>query len=361
MAENGAGTAASIMSPNATGRGQEGRASSSAGRAFCAAMLPKVSRTFALCIRLLPRSLSHSVTVAYLLCRIADTIEDATDLSVADKQGLLRDFGGCLDDNGPAADSVRTAFRSRRNDEEHLAADADMILGEFHALSAPERDAIRPWVQEMCAGMAEFARAGRLVAGRELETLADLQELDRYCYFVAGTVGHLLTGLFRLSDSRADAARYEALDRLAASFGLGLQLTNIIKDVADDHRRGWSFVPRDLCHQAGVPPEKLFDPAFRTESLQVMDALIAEARRHLADSLRYCTMLPRYQYRIRLFCLTSFYFAVRTLRRAASDRRLLEPTHKLKITRGEVYRTVAATHVIAPSNYLVRAYYRRLA
>jgi farnesyl-diphosphate farnesyltransferase len=324
-------------------------------------MLPKVSRTFALCIRLLPQSLSHSVTVAYLLCRIADTIEDATDLSVAHKQELLRHFSACLEDDGPRADSLRAAFGSRRSDEEHLAADADIVLGEFRAFSPDERKAVRPWVQEMCAGMAAFAREGRLIAGGGLETLADLRELDRYCYYVAGTVGHLLTGLFRLSDPRADATRYEALDGLAASFGLGLQLTNIIKDVADDHRRGWSFVPRDLCHQAGVPPEKLSDPAFRAESLQVMDALIAEARRHLADSLRYCTMLPRSQYRIRLFCLTSFYFAVRTLRRAASDRRLLEPAHKLKITRAEVYRTVVATHLVAPSNVLVRAYYRHLA
>ena len=349
------------MTPNADGRGQVSRPSSGDGRAFCAAMLPKVSRTFALCIRLLPRSLSHSITVAYLLCRIADTIEDATDLSLAEKQELLRQFSVCLEDDGPPADSVRAAFGSRRSDEEHLAADADTVLGEFRALSSHERTAIRPWVQEMCAGMAEFARAGRLMAGKGLETLTDLRELDRYCYYVAGTVGHLLTGLFRLSDSRADATRYEVLDGLAASFGLGLQLTNIIKDVAEDHRRGWSFVPRDLCRQAGVPPERLFDQAFRTESLQVMDALIAEARRHLVDALRYCTTLPRSQYRIRLFCLTSFYFAVRTLRRAASDQHLLEPAHKLKITRGEVYRTLLATHLVAPSNYLVRAYYRRLA
>jgi farnesyl-diphosphate farnesyltransferase len=170
-----------------------------------------------------------------------------------------------------------------------------------------------------------------------------------------------LTGLFQLSDSRAEADRYAALDGLATSFGLGLQLTNIIKDVADDHHRGWSFVPRDLCRDAGVPPEKLFDPAYRTQSREVMEALIREARRHLVDSLQYCTLLPRRKYRIRLFCLTSLYFAVRTLHRAERDQRLLEPAHKLKITRGEVYRTLAATHLVAPSNLMVRAYYRRLA
>ena len=350
------------MNSTETGRQtHEGKVLSSDGRAFCAALLPKVSRTFALCIRLLPRPLAESVTIAYLLCRIADTVEDAIDLSVAEKRELLRHFSECLNRDGPGAAPLRDAFAARRSDEERLAFNADIVLGEFRTLSPAEQDAVRPWVQEMCSGMAEFARAGREVPGAALEALGDLEELNRYCYYVAGTVGHLLTELFQLSDARADPERYAALDQLATSFGLGLQLTNIIKDIADDHHRGWSFVPRDLCYDAGVPPEKLFDPAFRAQARQVMDKLIREARRHLTDSLQYCTLLPHRQYRIRLFCLTSFYFAVRTLHRAERDRRLLEPAHKLKITRGEVYRTLAATHLVAPSNYMVRAYYRRLA
>jgi farnesyl-diphosphate farnesyltransferase len=55
--------------------------SAAADRAFCDAMLPKVSRTFAICIRLLPSDLEHPVLVAYLLCRVADTIEDTPDIT----------------------------------------------------------------------------------------------------------------------------------------------------------------------------------------------------------------------------------------------------------------------------------------
>ncbi len=59
------------------------------GRAFCNEILPKVSRTFALTIRLLPPDLEHPVLLAYLLCRIADTIEDTADLPGSDKDALL--------------------------------------------------------------------------------------------------------------------------------------------------------------------------------------------------------------------------------------------------------------------------------
>ena len=88
-----------------------------------------------------------------------------------------------------------------------------------------------------------------------------------------------------------------------------------------------------------------------------MRLLINKARGHLEDALRYCTGLPRAQYRVRLFCLTSLFFAVRTLRLAEHDPRLLDPRHKVKITRGQVYRTVLVTRLLAPSNVLVRIYF----
>lgn len=329
-------------------------------RVWCTAMLPKVSRTFAACINLLPRPLDHQVLIAYLLCRIADTVEDTADLAVADKQRLLAHLRACLDEGGPDAAPLAAAFATPRDDDERLTQQAQRTFAEFRALPPAQRAAIRPWVQEMCDGMAAFATRHAAARPNRLEALADIGELDRYCYYVAGTVGHLLTELFRLHHHRVTDRHYRKLDALATSFGLGLQLTNIIKDVADDRQRGWSFVPRQLCTQAGLRPEELIDPSRRQQAGQVMAALIAKAKRHLDDALSYCLSLPRSQYRIRLFCLTPLFFAIRTLRRAAHDPRLLEAGYKVKINRVEVYRTIRMAFLVAPSNHLVRAYFRAL-
>jgi len=331
-----------------------------ADRAFCRAILPRVSRTFALGIRLLPAGLEEAVRVSYLLCRIADTIEDSADLAPDRQDALLEVFRRCLDAPDADAAPLVAAFPSPRSDEERLVRECERVLRIFHGLSPEERDAVRPWVQEMASGMAEFAQRRGAQVGR-LTALASVAELDRYCYYVAGTVGHLLTGLFRIHHGEIAPARVERLEALATSFGLGLQLTNIIKDVADDRRRGWSFVPRDLCEVAGVRPDELQDPSRGSEAHQVMQTLIAKAKTHLRDALTYCTTLPAAAYRIRIFCLTSLYFAVRTLRLAERDPRLLDPEHKVKITRAEVYRTVAAAHLIAPFDPLVRGYYLHLA
>lgn len=330
-------------------------------RAFCVGILPKVSRTFAICIRLLPRRLEHSTLIAYLLCRVADTLEDSAALPAEQKRGLLLHWQRCLDEQGPAPEPVQRAFPSPQSDEARLVSQADRVWREFQALPKPHRDAIRPWVQEMCSGMAEFAGSRPAANAGQLEALATLADLDRYCYYVAGTVGHLLTDLFGLQDRHGSPTRYGRLKALATSFGRGLQLTNIIKDVADDRRRGWSFVPRQLCQSAGLRPEDLQDREHTDRARRVMSALIAKTKVHLSDALAYSTTLPRRQYGIRLFCLTALYFAVRTLRLAEHDPRLLDPEHKVKISRTQVKRTMLMTRLVAPSNTLVRAYFRTLA
>ncbi|MDH5804360.1 MAG: phytoene/squalene synthase family protein [Gemmatimonadota bacterium] len=329
-------------------------------RAYCTDMLPKVSRTFALAIRLLPSELEHTVLIAYLLCRVADTIEDSTSLPNDRKIQLLKQFRRCLEANGPDATPLAQAFEFPKNDEEELAKNADVVLREFRRTSDEEQAAVRPWVQEMCDGMADFTARSSTQSGERVHLLGTVDELENYCYYVAGTVGHLLTDLFNVSSLEITPEHYQSLKPLATSFGLGLQLTNIIKDVADDRDRGWSFVPKELFDNANIPPEELHHPERRSEARKMMQVLIDKAQRHLDDALLYCTRLPRSQYRMRMFCLTSLYFAVRTLRLATSDPKLLEPGYKVKISRPEVYRTVAATAVVAPSNTLVNGYFKFL-
>src|SRR5439155_19107095 len=78
---------------------------------FCREILPSVSRTFALSIRVLPGTLGRAVLAAYLLCRIADTIEDEPHMPATRKAALLDELLRCFDD--PAA---AEAFPSRLDD-----------------------------------------------------------------------------------------------------------------------------------------------------------------------------------------------------------------------------------------------------
>src|SRR5580658_1590799 len=157
-------------------------------------VLPHVSRTFALTIPQLPPRLRVDVTNAYLLCRIADTIEDQTVSSAAARLGLLHRFVAVLCGREEAAQLVRDLVP--RLAEHTLPAERELILNMDRivrlsgALAAPQRLAIERCVAVMCEGMHKFQCVAS-PAG-----VARMSDLDDYCYYVAGVVGEMLTQLF---------------------------------------------------------------------------------------------------------------------------------------------------------------------
>jgi farnesyl-diphosphate farnesyltransferase len=191
-------------------------------------ILPHVSRTFALTIPQLPAGLRVPVTNAYLLCRIADTIEDGTTSSAAARLGLLQRFVAVL--RGQEEAALLTTDLLPRLSEQTLTGERDLtrnmqrVVRVTAGLHERQRAAIQRCVETMCGGMHQFQRIA------SLRGLPGMHDLDDYCYYVAGVVGQMLTELF-CAYSPAINLRRVALEELAVSFAQGLQMTNILKDV----------------------------------------------------------------------------------------------------------------------------------
>lgn len=325
--------------------------------------LIRVSRTFALCIRFLPGDIQDPVLLSYLLCRIADTIEDHPELPVGCKRALLAHWATLLTEPAGDAQPIENALPTAAGADEELVREAGRVLRAFARQPATVRAVISPWVQEMCRGMAEYAPQRIRAVGqdaRELSVLATERDLDVYCYFVAGTVGHLLTGLFGRLRPESMVGCVDRLDGLAESFGAGLQLTNIIVDAPVDQQRGVSYVPEELCLSHGFASSALLQPAQQMRARAVMGHLVRKARQHLADAVAYCELLPKTEPQIRMFCLVPVFLALRTLREVEFAPSFPVAGRRLKIGRAAVYRTVAAARLCASSNHLVRAYAHHL-
>ena len=230
-------------------------------------ILQGVSRTFALTIPQLPNPLCDVVGNAYLLCRIADTIEDEPALSVVQKQEFSERFVEIVGGREPAegfARELRPLLSNAMPESEHdLVANTARVVRITHGFRPAQRDALERCVRIMSRGMAEFQR-NATVGG-----LDDLGHLDRYCYHVAGVVGEMLTELFCDYSTEIGERRKELLS-LSVSFGQGLQMTNILKDVWDDRRRGACWLPKDVFRSAGFDLHSLSvgrtDPAIRRGS-----------------------------------------------------------------------------------------------
>ncbi len=222
---------------------------SAADRHYQDDILQDVSRTFALTIPQLPGNLREVVGNAYLLCRIADTIEDDKDLPAAAKRDYAERFIDVVAGRAPtAAFASELAPRLAPQTpaaERDLVANTAAVIRITHGFNDRQRAALERCVRIMADGMAHYQEA------ETLDGLIDQADMDRYCYYVAGVVGEMLTELF-CDYSPAIDAHYDELMPLAVSFGQGLQMTNILKDVWDDRARGACWLPRDRFAAAGI-------------------------------------------------------------------------------------------------------------
>ena len=184
--------------------------------AYQAESLQGVSRTFALTIPQLPAPLRDAVGNAYLLCRVADTIEDEAALSAQQKREFSERWVGVVEgseDAGAFANDLSVLLtRSITESERDLITNVFRVIRITDSLSAAQRQALLRCVKIMTRGMAEFQE------GAGLEGLNDLKHLDRYCYYVAGVVGEMLTELFCDYSDEIGAQRKE-LFALSASYG----------------------------------------------------------------------------------------------------------------------------------------------
>ena len=275
-------------------------------------MLQRVSRTYALTIPLLPPGLREAVTNAYLLCRIADTLEDEPALDPVRKEILLGGFAaaavGQAKADAFAAKLPALLSDATSNGERFLAENAGRIVRIAHGFPTARRRAIERCLQKMTQGMIEFQRR------RAREGLWDMAELERYCYHVAGVVAKMLTELF-CDYSPAIAERREELMALAPGYGQGLQMTNILKDIWTDLARGRCWLPREPFRTGGFELDELRaadnGPAFAAG----LDELVAATHRQLRQGLDFILLIPRREFGIRRHLLLTLGMAALTLRR----------------------------------------------
>jgi farnesyl-diphosphate farnesyltransferase len=311
-------------------------------------ILPHVSRTFALTIPQLPAGLRTAVTNAYLVCRIADTVEDEPALSAPETFHFLRRFAAVVAGSEPAAPLARE-LGHRLSDrtlpaERELVANMERVIRVTASLGA-QRAAIQRCIELMCRGMHHFQRSA------SLRGLARSNDLDSYCYYVAGVVGEMLTELF-CGYSPAVAQQRAALNDLAASFAQGLQMTNILKDFWEDRSRGACWFPQDLFARHGVELAQLSPERSDARFHAGVRELVAVAHGHLRNAFTYTLLIPATESGIRRFCLWAIGLAVLTLRNIAAHPHYTSGA-EVKVSRSTVLMTRLCTSMVVRNDRML--------
>lgn len=328
-------------------------------------ILRQVSRSFYLTLRVLPAPVRDQMGLSYLFARAADTIAD-TDLIDRDRRlAYLRRFQAQFRDDAidwQAVREIQAALVPHQRDsaESVLLQRLEDCLKIYEGYEAGDRARIRWLMEVLPQGMEmDLTRFPADAPGRPV-ALSTLEELDRYTYHVAGCVGEFWTRM--VCAHRPGMARWdvEAMSALGVRFGKGLQLTNIVKDIARDLRNGRCYVPDELLHDAGVEAHDLLDeaslPAFRPVLARVIRLAVA----HLDAGWAYTLAIPAGEVRQRLACMWPILLAGETLWRVAAAPGLLDPAVNVKAPRSTVYRVMAVTALTAANGTVATAWWNRI-
>ena len=216
-------------------------------------VLAENGKTFNWARRVLGADMGLAAARLYAFCRHADDIADG------DKPGgitLLSEIDAALAGEGSPPDMQTRDFLAFAHEENiSLAAARDLLGGLLFDQGAVE-----------------------------IETTQDLLV---YCYQAAGTVGLMMASVLNCRDKDALAH--------AVCLGMGMQLTNIARDIAEDAAMGRRYVPAVWCAHASpaeIETSTLMDRPVRADMQDAIEALLKLADRYYAHGYRGLAALP---------------------------------------------------------------------
>ena len=282
-------------------------------------LLRSVSRSYFLTVRLLPGKQRAPVGLAYLLARASDTIADSADLPAPEREKHLAAFLAMIRTGGrDGLAEIRDRVRSPHEGENTLIAQLDRCLAWLEALPEFDRAEIRDV-------LAKIIRGQTLDVQRP--TLHTSEELEEYCYLVAGCVGEFWTRVCTHHIPFYSSIPPDRLNVLAADFGKALQLVNILRDLPTDLRSGRSYLPAetpDFAH-------------WHTRAVALLDS-----GREYIRSLRPA--------RVRAGCFIPWDLARKTLALIATHDPRTTP-HRVKVSRAEVRASLGRALLAAFSDF----------
>lgn len=326
-------------------------------------LLKRVSRTFYLSLAILPRSLRAPIGLAYLFARAADTIADTRLIS---REARLRHLEALRAElRGEVPSSLEEIIRACTGPNIH-AGERELLgrlpdcFGRYRELDKADRERVQTLLLTITEGMRfDLIRfpgedEGRLVA------LESRHDLDRYTYLVAGCVGEFWTEIHVAHRPRLALWDVQEMKQKGVRFGKGLQMTNVLRDLARDLRIGRCYLPRQELTRLGLVPTDLLDPASTPKVRPLITELLALTLEHYEAGWAYTLAIPTSEWRMRLACAWPLLIGLRTLARVAESPNLLDPGQQIKISRSVVYGILARSLVLVWSNRFLDAKARRL-
>jgi farnesyl-diphosphate farnesyltransferase len=328
-------------------------------------LLKRVSRLFYTTLAVVPANVRDQVSLAYLFARAADTIADTELIDRPRRLDYLGQFKmQFISDQISRAQirDIQVAIGAAQHDsaERQLLERLEECFAVFEDFSPEDRRRVQRLMTTLVQGMEMDLTLFPGTSAAELTALKTVDDLDQYTYYVAGCVGEFWTDLMCAYRRGLRSWNVRSMSEVGVRFGKGLQLTNVIKDLAHDLQRGRCYVPEPMLVEEGLTPRDLLDQQNLTRFRPVLNKLIRKAVDHLDQGWLYTMAIPRYETRLRLSCMWPILSAGESLRLVRGSSDVLNPSVRIKISRARVYCMMALTILTGACAYTGTAYWGRL-
>lgn len=259
---------------------------------ICRDSIARGSKTFTFASRFFGREKARDAALLYHWCRNCD---DTVDESTGENQRLGLE---------KLKLEVAEALSGKPGDSVPTQALAYLVA----KYSIPAH-----YPNELIEGMAMDA---------DFKTPRDLQELELYCYRVAGVVGLMMAHILGVSS--------ESALRSACDLGMAMQLTNISRDVMADHAIGRCYIPEDVLCRHGLNLMNYADPGRRAQLNAAVGDLLAAADGYYASGeygARFLSARSSFVILIARFAYARIGDKVRAL--GCGERQITSPVEKL--------------------------------
>lgn len=330
-----------------------------AEEAYLSLFMNKVSRSFTLVAPQVESPLDHYLAVAYLICRVVDNIEDCV-IPFQQKQVLFSEFSNLLQQPELAEYILgkwsQINWSGLSSDEiEMMTIENGLTLWQIYArIPSQYRSSICEWAKKMADGMALVTNLNDeslFITEHQIRLPRTTADYNLYCFYVAGTVGRMITEL-AITYYNIGHEDGEQLLSYSEACGRALQKTNIVKDFATDLARGDSFLPNEWVQEVDYTPFALKDVPVWWKRRVILDVLA-----ELDESVNYVINLPKTAVGYRKAGLLMMLPAYQTILLAAKRvQTLFTPEHAVKISRTTMGKCVIQAQLMASDDENIRAY-----
>ncbi|MFW6006691.1 MAG: squalene/phytoene synthase family protein [Halanaerobiales bacterium] len=252
---------------------------------YCKKILPKVSRSFALTIPMLDDNIYKPIMVTYLQDRLLDNFEDEIkDISLKKRKFLMDKVVEIFDpdsnDSNKSLDIIISyADLLEEKSLQNLTRNADILKKAFSLLEYEVKKISYKWLKEMNQGMKKYLTS-------KVNTFEDL---DEYCYYVAGTVGGFLTETIIYKEDLTPSAVKILMSKYKDA-GLFLQKVNLVRDIKNDIKnRDKNYWP---LQSLNTSVSELLARENEEKSLEILKRMLNNIKSHILSLLEYYQALP---------------------------------------------------------------------